>query len=235
MPTPIASAISPFAGLENAQLSFLLLSNATAVDELGNAAPVYNAQPIAAYLKILTNTKTQELLQANAQVEPNSIALAGWCVSPTLLPETVKEETDAMAVFNRQQGLFRLVLINPPYGRDGIGAMVQAEAGTQIVGWFIPDRQADGGILPGPAPTPTPTPPTDALEPKRDLLTITVIGQTVFTLSATAQQPELSELYLNGVKAVYGIKYVIDGTQLRWLDSLQLEPGYEFEILYYTT
>lgn len=173
---PLAPAVSPFAGLENAQLSFLLLSSATAVDELGNAAPVYNSQPIAAYLKIVTNTKTQNLLQANAQVEPNSIALEGWCVSPTLLPETVQEETDATAVFNRQQGLFRLVLINPPYGRDGIGAMVQAEAGTQIVGWFIPDRQADGSILPGPAPIPTPTPISTTYQTTFNQADISIVG-----------------------------------------------------------
>ena len=58
-------------------------------------------------------------------------------------------------------------------------------------------------------------------------------GQTVFTLSAIAVLPELSSLYLNGVKAVYGLHYTINSTVLTWVSPVQLQSTDDFEILYY--
>lgn len=64
----------------------------------------------------------------------------------------------------------------------------------------------------------------------RQLLTITD-GQTVFTLSSTPTAPQLTNLYLNGVKANYGTEYTINTTILTWL-GITLASTDTLEILY---
>lgn len=63
-------------------------------------------------------------------------------------------------------------------------------------------------------------------------LFVPVEGQTIFTLSDPPQFPQLSELYVNGVKAEYGSDYSISGVLLTWLSELILEPSDEVEIYY---
>jgi len=64
------------------------------------------------------------------------------------------------------------------------------------------------------------------------LLTITSNGQTSFTLSETPTTPAMSELFLNGVKAVYSINYSITGTTLTWT-GVTLNTSETLEIYYY--
>ncbi|HEY9648150.1 MAG TPA: hypothetical protein V6C88_17370 [Chroococcidiopsis sp.] len=68
-------------------------------------------------------------------------------------------------------------------------------------------------------------------EQERALLAIATNGQTVFTLPTTPALPSLTQLYLNGVKAVYGTGYVIDGSILNWL-GVTLSTTDELELLY---
>lgn len=65
----------------------------------------------------------------------------------------------------------------------------------------------------------------------RDVLAATS-GQTVFTLARTPALPHLSALYINGVKATYGVAYTINAAVLTWLSSLRLEPTDAIEINY---
>ncbi|MBE9178601.1 hypothetical protein IQ268_08520 [Oculatella sp. LEGE 06141] len=127
-----------FAGFENAQIVFETLGEDSEADEFGNSAPVCNQRSVSAKLK-LASESTQRLLQHDPQVERDAIALEGHCITPMILPLNITEETEATLTFNRRSGRFRLVLINPPYGREGIGAIVEQATGTKIVGWFIPE------------------------------------------------------------------------------------------------
>jgi len=66
---------------------------------------------------------------------------------------------------------------------------------------------------------------------KTRLLLTVADGQTVFTLSSTPAAPQLSGLYLNGVKANYGTEYTINTTILTWL-GVTLASTDTLEILY---
>ena len=66
----------------------------------------------------------------------------------------------------------------------------------------------------------------------RVVLSVDSVGQSLFELPFSPPAPELTELYVNGVKALYPVEYVINNVQLSWLDSLQLSPGDEVELIY---
>ncbi|MBD2075221.1 hypothetical protein H6F86_15215 [Phormidium sp. FACHB-592] len=45
----------------------------------------------------------------------------------------------AEATWNGQPGYCYLTdPLNPPYGREGLGALLEASAGTKMMGWFQP-------------------------------------------------------------------------------------------------
>jgi hypothetical protein len=69
---------------------------------------------------------------------------------------------------------------------------------------------------------------------RRDVLTVAEVGQTVFTLSATPVQPQLSELYVNGTKPTFSEDYSLDGPVLTWLSDIVLEPSDDMEISYFS-
>ena len=67
----------------------------------------------------------------------------------------------------------------------------------------------------------------------RDVLTITVNNQTVFNLSMTPENVNLTQLMINGQKQTYGIDYTIAGTVLTWLNtSFRLATTDRMEIYY---
>jgi hypothetical protein len=67
----------------------------------------------------------------------------------------------------------------------------------------------------------------------RDLLTVTVNGQTAFTLSTIPAIPNLSILSINGIKQRWGIDYSIAATSLTWTNaSFTLETTDHMDILY---
>ena len=57
-------------------------------------------------------------------------------------------------------------------------------------------------------------------------------GQTSFTLAAVPASPQLSYLFLNGVKARFILDYTINGAIVNWQNRVQLETSDEFEIFY---
>lgn len=67
---------------------------------------------------------------------------------------------------------------------------------------------------------------------RREPIPVIEVGQTFFMLAAEAIQPQLSELYVNGIKQTFGEDYAINGSILTWLSSLILEPSDDMEILY---
>lgn len=74
--------------------------------------------------------------------------------------------------------------------------------------------------------------PQSSTGSNRVVIAVETNNQTVFTLPSSPKNPHKSELFVNGIKATYGGDYTIDGSILRWLESLMLEPSDEIEILY---
>ena len=74
-----------------------------------------------------------------------------------------------------------------------------------------------------------------AYEEVHEILTAATHGQTVFTLLHTPLLPHLSELYINGVRARYGLQYIIDGTKLEWISGIVLETTDSVTIDYLRT
>jgi hypothetical protein len=66
----------------------------------------------------------------------------------------------------------------------------------------------------------------------RVILTVDTNDQRVFPLPVAPINPALTELFINGIKATYPSEYLIDGSQLQWMDELELQPGDEVELIY---
>lgn len=84
-------------------------------------------------------------------------------------------------------------------------------------------------------------PPGDTLELpdssgslRREVLAI-ASNQFVFTLLAPPQPSDKTELYLNGIKAIYGVHFLVDGVLLEWLSPVLLEESDRLEVLYPAT
>jgi hypothetical protein len=131
---------SPLNGFANCTLNFSVPSTQTELDTFGNTVSVSRSLPVVAMMKILIAGLELRLLQQNRREEDDAIALSGYCVSPMSLPVEIEEQSTAKVTFNGRRGEFWLVLINPPYGRAGIGSILNEAIGTKLLGWFVPDR-----------------------------------------------------------------------------------------------
>lgn len=96
-------------------------------------------------------------------------------------------------------------------------ADAQGQVEAAIVSIGLPGRNGNGGA---------------GSVPEREMLTI-ANNQTAFTLQQVPALPQLSELYLNGVRQVFGKHYNINGSQLNWLNSVSLSTSDDLEISYY--
>jgi hypothetical protein len=77
-----------------------------------------------------------------------------------------------------------------------------------------PDEDEDGDVL------------------RRTELFLPSPGQTTFLLLETPVSPELSVVYLNGIKSIFATEYVINTNILVW-NGVDLEPTDFLEIIYY--
>jgi hypothetical protein len=134
-------SISPFSEFANCTLIFQVAGTGVKLDALGNRSPQLDEISVLAMLKIVSAYSLDlRSLQQYQRIEADAVALSGYCVQPNVLPLAIVHGAIAKLTFNQQPGEFRLMLINPPYGREGIGAILEQEAGSKIIGWFIPDR-----------------------------------------------------------------------------------------------
>lgn len=124
---------SPYAGFENSVIIFPVQSGEVETDEFGNVVSVTRSVKVIAKLK-----QSSVVQQAKAgDIDDNAILIEGFCVEPMVLPASIKTKTWATVDFSGTEGFFYLTdPINPPHGRLGIGAIMEQEAGTKIVGWF---------------------------------------------------------------------------------------------------
>lgn len=134
---------SPFADWQNAALIFAVPTGNLTTDEMGN--PVLETAPlvVTTKLKALTGAAAAKVMQYPG-VDTTAIALIGRCIEPMILPANVLPENWADCSFSGAEGYFFLASpINPPHGREGVGALIEQNAGTRIVGWFQTSRSQD--------------------------------------------------------------------------------------------
>lgn len=80
------------------------------------------------------------------------------------------------------------------------------------------------GVQPFPSPVPT--------KYERRELFVPGSGQTVFTLAEAPHYPQMSRVWLNGLKYSYVTDYMIDDVLLTWLSAIRLENTDYLEVLY---
>jgi len=126
---------SPFELLKNASLTFEIAGQGTTEDDLGNVVAVTGDRLVTAYLKRASAGK-QKVVTRFAGIEESAVWFEGYCVSPQRLPDAIVEHAWARAEIGGVEGYFCLGMVNPPYGRGGIGTLIESSAGTKIEGWF---------------------------------------------------------------------------------------------------
>jgi hypothetical protein len=135
---------SPFLGLaDNCTLKFDVPTGEIVTDEVGNVVDEIRSLQVRAFLKKQSDAKAGVANRLPGVAE-DAWLLEGYCVSPMILPNSIAPQMTAIADFAGVEGRFVLAApINPPYGRAGIGAIVEKSAGTKIVGWFQVSKHGD--------------------------------------------------------------------------------------------
>ena len=133
---------SPFPDfVRNTTLVFEVPTGELAQDEVGNAVAETTSIRVTAMLKVKTLTFSNSKIQRAPEIDESALLLEGYCLEPMVLPHSILPKNWAAATWSGQPGFFYLNdPINPPYGREGIGALVESSAGTKIIGWFQTDR-----------------------------------------------------------------------------------------------
>lgn len=131
---------SPFLGFANSTITFTIPDGTLTQDADGNAKPGERTVMATATLKTLPNVKAnrpKDVSEAALLLEGTLITVNNAGKKSMLLPAGVLADNWFSAVFSGQSGYFFLMQpINPPYGRQGIGALIEKSAGTKIWGWF---------------------------------------------------------------------------------------------------
>lgn len=131
---------SPFTNLDNATIIFQVSTAATetTTDEWGNVIDDDGNLTVKAFLKQPDIMMLSKIPTPNVPgLNQDATYFEGYAVKPMILPASVKQGTWGEATIGGMQGKFYLrEFINPPYGKGGIGLIVQSAAGTRIEGWF---------------------------------------------------------------------------------------------------
>ncbi len=110
-------------------------------DERGRAIPATNRIKVMATLKVKPLTFAHSKIQRPPGIDERAVLLEGYCLEPVQLPHSSLPQTWAEATWSGKAGYFYLTdPLNPPYGREGLGALLEASAGTKIIGWFQTSR-----------------------------------------------------------------------------------------------
>lgn len=133
---------SPFTNLDNATIIFQISTAvATTTDDWGNVVDAQGNLTVKAFLKIPNITAASKMPRPNVPgLSQDAIYFEGYAVNPMTLPATVKQGSWGTATIGGMTGKFYLEqFVNPPYGKGGIGLIVQNAAGTRIEGWLQRD------------------------------------------------------------------------------------------------
>jgi hypothetical protein len=128
--------ISPYSNFENARLTFQIPTGNLIRDEVGNAVAETKSIKLTAILEMLALQSASKVLKQPG-VDETALRLEGYCVSPAILDRRILPNNWAECVWSGIKGYFYLdTPINPPHGRQGIGALEEQAQGTKITGWF---------------------------------------------------------------------------------------------------
>lgn len=128
--------LSPYRNFVNAEITFLKqMSQSTNADgnvRFGESVPILT---ITAYVKEVGKRPDKHRPEGVAET---AIAYECLAVSPMILPPEIKPLQKATARISGEEGEFILEngLLNPPYGRQGLGAKLEQRTGTKFYGWL---------------------------------------------------------------------------------------------------
>lgn len=133
---------SPYKGLTNTALTFEISGTTTTTDEFGNVIDVDGSLAVTAFLKQPSVQQLSKIPNINVPgLTQEAVYYVGWCVVPQTLPATVHQGDWADCTLGGSSGRFYLRdLLNPPFGRSGVGSTIETAAGTRIEGWFQPEQ-----------------------------------------------------------------------------------------------
>ena len=127
--------LSPYRNFVNAQITFLKAGKPT-TNSAGNVStPLEPSITVQAYVKVQDKRSDKHRPEG---VSEDAIAYECIAVEPMILPPEIKPLQKAKVVISGEVGEFILEngLINPPYGREGLGATLEERSGTKFYGWF---------------------------------------------------------------------------------------------------
>nr|WP_290224176.1 hypothetical protein [Trichocoleus desertorum] len=128
---------SPFAAIANATITFQIPARGAATtDDVGNVVLTTAPLKVVAYLKKL-NLQSASRIRPLPGLDDKSIYYEGYAINPMRLPAEIKVGMKAPVMMGRDSGFFLINEINADFGSDGIGALLEAAAGTKIAGWFM--------------------------------------------------------------------------------------------------
>lgn len=138
------TAASPFAPYKNAQLRFQVASGALTPDPNGNLRPGSAVVEVEALLE----QKRDPNREVRPGVDPSSIWLEGYLVSPRPLPSIVTPDAPAAITWQGRQGRFYIEFT----ARNPYLAALNIDLVEQIRGYFLPGSFAVAGEdwVPGP-------------------------------------------------------------------------------------
>lgn len=122
---------SPYTGIaENGTVTFSVPTGATTTDRNGN--PVAVTEQLTVVCKVKQRSMRQQDLPGS---NPDQIRVEVICINPMVLDSRVQGGAIADIAFDQLTGKLTLdPLINPPHGREGIGKILEQEAGTMLTG-----------------------------------------------------------------------------------------------------
>lgn len=127
---------SPYQDFVNGSVIFLG-AGPPSPNSVGNVSMVLESiLTVAVYAKI-ADKRPDKFRPVTAP--EGAIAYECIAVSPMVLPPEIKPLQTAIATLSGEEG--KLILeespLNPPYGREGVGALLEEQGGTKFYGWFI--------------------------------------------------------------------------------------------------
>lgn len=130
---------SPFRNFVNAEITFLAVFNESE-NEVGNIefSDLVEIATVTAYVKEAGKRPEKHKPPGIAET---AIAYECIAVEPMVLPPEIKPLNKARATISGVPGELTLEngLINPPYGRQGVGAITEKSVGTKFFAWFVRD------------------------------------------------------------------------------------------------
>jgi len=220
----------------NATITFQCLEDGVTLglttDSVGNPV-IPTGEFVTVSLQCYLNQKglSGAILDVPPGADMETVYFEGRLINPKIYPMPIQAQGDILAVINGQTGriMAHRAFSSPAaavYGLDAtlgqkLAVYVQFQQGLASTGAPSGNQGSNGGAY-----------STLTEGTVYQVLPINSAGQTIFALKSIPTVPSDSEVYLNGVKAQYGVNYAINGQNLTWL-GLTLQPTYLLEIYYF--